>query len=219
MPRATFAAVLFAALSPLLVAYVPAQPRTDGMDAAIPSVTIGAQVWMARNLEVTAFRNGDPIPAAAGNAGWAAAARDRVPAWTTYADDPTYRERFGLLYNHYAVVDPRGLCPAGWRIPDNRDWDALEAHLGRGGAATALKSTRGWPGSGNGSNESGFDGRPGGFRIQDGTSRLGERVGYWWSLSTDAADQVTSILLFDYDSRIFRIQYPRGLGQSVRCLR
>lgn len=192
-----------------------AQPEAD----AVASVTIGTQVWMTHNLEVIAFRNGDPIAVAVGDAAWAAAARDRVPALTSYGDDPAYRERFGLLYNHQAVVDPRGLCPPGWRIPDNRDWDALEAHLGRSGAATALKSAGGWPGSGNGSNASGFDGRPGGFRIQDGTSRLGGRVGYWWSLSTDAADQVTSILLFDYDSRIFRIQYPRGLGQSVRCLR
>ncbi|WP_119717597.1 fibrobacter succinogenes major paralogous domain-containing protein [Cognatilysobacter tabacisoli] len=196
-----------------------ATARGEAATDAVASVTIGAQVWMARNLEVTTFRNGDPIAVAVGNAAWAAAARDRMPALTSYGDDPTYRERFGLLYNHHAVVDPRGLCPPGWRIPDNHDWDALEAHLGRSGAATALKSAVGWPGSGNGSNASGFDARPGGFRIQDGTSRLGGRVGYWWSLSTDATDQVTSILLFDYDGRIFRIQYPRGLGQSVRCLR
>jgi uncharacterized protein (TIGR02145 family) len=45
----------------------------------------------------------------------------------------------------FAIADPRGLCPAGFRIPTDADWNALEAFLGRAEAAYGLKARSGWP--------------------------------------------------------------------------
>jgi len=146
--------------------------------ADIPSVTIGRQVWMARNLDVTTFRNGDPIAAVPDGGEWTTSSRSGIPAYTTYAGDAANRARWGLLYNHFAVVDPRGLCPAGWRVPTDADWNALEATLGRERAALRMKAAAGWNHSGNGTDDVGFGGLPAGFRSQTGAFFLDGRVYY-----------------------------------------
>lgn len=184
----------------------------------IKHVKIGKQTWMADNLGVTAFRNGDVIADTPDAKSWMKANARELPAFSAYENSSNNREKWGLLYNYFAVSDPRGLCPLGWRIPNNKDWSELENQLGKGTASFKMKSKAGWIDNGNGSDESGFNGLPGGFRIQNGDFRLGLRVAYWWSESEDDMKQVTSILLFDYDKQIFRIQYPKQLGQSVRCI-
>lgn len=184
----------------------------------VKEVKIGNQIWMADNLDVTVFRNGDAIADTPDAKSWMASNSYGIPAFSIYENNPKYRKAWGLLYNYFAVSDPRGLCPLGWRIPNNKDWIELENHLGKETASFKMKSKTGWINNGNGSDESGFNGSPGGFRIQNGDFRLGLRVAYWWSESQDDKQQVTSILLFDYDKKIFRIQYPKQLGQSVRCI-
>jgi uncharacterized protein (TIGR02145 family) len=80
-------------------------------------VTIGKQVWMSNNLNVDKFRNGDPIPEAKTNEEWEKAGNEGKPAWCYYENDPSNGEKYGKLYNWYAVNDPRGLAPEGWKIP------------------------------------------------------------------------------------------------------
>lgn len=195
-----------------------------GAAASAPvTVTIGQQVWLARNLAVTSFRNGDPIPRIADAAEWAAAGRAGRPATSAYDNDETRAAREGLLYNYAAIRDPRGLCPAGFRIPTDADWNTLEATLGKDGAAIRLKARSGWPdtgnGPGNGSDDTGFGGLPAGFRTQRGDFFLGGRVAYFWSLTELSPTTTTAHMLFDYDARIFRIEYDKAMGMSVRCLK
>lgn len=194
----------------------PASPMPD-------TVTIGPQVWLARNLDATHFANGDPIPRITGTAEWAAAGSIGQPAQSAYANDEARVARDGLLYNYSAIRDPRGLCPKGFRVPDDGDWAALEATLGRGVAATRMKTRQFWPdtetGPGNGTDDVGFGGLPAGFRTQRGDFFLGDQVAYFWSLTELSPTTTTAHMLFGYDSKIFRIEYDKAMGMSVRCLK
>lgn len=187
------------------------------------TVTIGQQVWLARNLDVTTFRNGDPIPRVTDAAAWAAAGSAGQPAQSAYDNDAARVVRDGLLYNYAAIRDPRGLCPQGFRIPTDADWNALERFLGASRAAFRLKSISGWPitenGPGSGSDDVGFAGLPAGFRSQRGEFFLGGKVGYFWSLTERSATTTTAHMLFDYDAKLFRIEYDKAMGMSVRCIK
>ena len=83
-----------------------------------PTATIGNQIWMAQNLNVSTFRNGDEIMEAKSVADWNDACRKGIPAWCYYNNDPTTAAKYGKIYNIYAVVDGRGLAPIGFHIPN-----------------------------------------------------------------------------------------------------
>lgn len=93
------------------------------------SVTIGRQKWMTKNLNVDKFRNGDPIPEARTYREWVEAAEDEMPAWCYYDNDTANGEKYGKLYNWYAVSDPRGIAPEGWHVPSKAEWKMLTDYL------------------------------------------------------------------------------------------
>ena len=128
------------------------------------TTTLGTQVWSTKNLDVTTFRNGDPIFYAQTDEDWEKAGANGQPAWSFFEHDPKNEETYGKLYNWYAVNDPRGLAPEGWKIPTIEDFLKLYEHLG--GVKTAmfkLKSKSGWVENKNGTNSSGFNCTPGGI--------------------------------------------------------
>jgi uncharacterized protein (TIGR02145 family) len=90
-------------------------------------VTIGSQVWTNSNLNVARYRNGDLIPQVTDSSIWA---NLNTGAWCWYRyDSATYAEKYGKLYNWYAVNDPRGLAPAGWHVPNIYEWNKLIKYL------------------------------------------------------------------------------------------
>lgn len=109
---------------------------TDNRDnRTYKTVVIGSQKWMAENLNVSTFRNGDPIPEAKHNTlEWENAFKNKQPAWCYYPSYPMneieYGKEYGKLYNWYAVIDPRGLSPSGWHIPSENEWSVLESNVG-----------------------------------------------------------------------------------------
>lgn len=78
------------------------------------TVTIGNQVWMAENLKVTHYRNGDAIPYIIDNTEWA---NIITGALCAYDNDSPHILTYGLLYNWYAVNDSRHIAPEGWHVP------------------------------------------------------------------------------------------------------
>jgi uncharacterized protein (TIGR02145 family) len=90
---------------------------------------IGSQVWMADNLTVTKFRNGDDIPEVTSKDEWYNYAEQGKPAFCYVNNDPANKGKYGVLYNYYAVADKRGLAPEGWRIPSHVDFQNLQAQL------------------------------------------------------------------------------------------
>jgi uncharacterized protein (TIGR02145 family) len=156
-------------------------------------VKIGDQIWMSKNLDVDTFRNGDPIPHAETDEAWEEAAENQEPAWCYYDNDPTNGEKYGKLYNWYAVNDPRGLAPEGWYIPSDDEWMTLIDYLGGEiEAGVKMKSTIGWNDDGNGTNESGFSGLPAGDRNWSFYD-IG-KCGYWWSSTEEATHSALGYL-------------------------
>jgi uncharacterized protein (TIGR02145 family) len=98
--------------------------------AEIPTVTIGNQVWMAENLGRTTFLNGDSIPRFSGYHDWHAYGSAGQPACGRENFNPSDALKYGILYNWYAVNDPRGLCPPGFRIPTDDDFIELLTFTG-----------------------------------------------------------------------------------------
>jgi hypothetical protein len=110
------------------------------------------------NLDVDKFRNGDPIPEAKTDEEWYQATNNKEPVWCYYNNDPANGEKYGKLYNWFAVNDPRGLAPTGYHVPSDAEWTTLTNYLGgESVAGTKMKST------------SGFSCLQGGFRSNDGT--------------------------------------------------
>lgn len=189
--------------------------------ASSGEVTIGSQVWMASNLNVDTFRNGDPIPHAQTDEEWERAGEEEKPAWCYYNNDPANGRTYGRLYNWYAVTDPRGLAPEGWQIPSDEDWNELISFLGgRSVAGKKLKSGSGWANNGNGTNESGFSGLPGGARRPAGDfAQIGESS-YWWSSTDDGTKSFIWTRVVEHGTnRVTRGSTHMAAGFSVRCFR
>jgi uncharacterized protein (TIGR02145 family) len=108
-----------------LLKYKPESLMID-VSGPIKTVTIGKQVWMLENLNVATFKNGVAIPEVQSAESWKNSGRyDQAAAWCYYDNDPKNGEKYGKLYNWYAVVDKNGLCPQGWHVPSDTEWESL----------------------------------------------------------------------------------------------
>lgn len=96
----------------------------------LTSVKIGKQEWMAKNLEVVTFRNGDSIPIAETKEEWEKAAAEGRPVYCIYYKNHGDNSGTGKLYNWYAFNDSRMLAPKGWHIPSDKEWIELSLELG-----------------------------------------------------------------------------------------
>jgi uncharacterized protein (TIGR02145 family) len=104
---------------------------------------------MTNNLDVSTFRNGDPILEAKTNEEWEKAGENQQPAWCYYKKDAKNGTKYGKLYNWFAVNDSRGLAPEGYHIPADSEWTILTDNLGgESEAGKKMKSTSGWMGYG-----------------------------------------------------------------------
>jgi uncharacterized protein (TIGR02145 family) len=151
-------------------------------------VKIGKQTWMAENLKVTHYLNGDAIENIKGDL-WD---NQTVGAFCIYNNDETVRSTYGLIYNWYAVIDTRKLCPVGWHIASYDDWETLSAS----GMELKEQGTNHWISTNNCLAQfSGFNGLPGGSVGYDGSSNSLGEYGYWWTSSEDDADNAWIILM------------------------
>ena len=183
-------------------------------------VKIGEQIWMTKNLNVDKFRNGDPIPHAKTSEEWEEAAENGQPAWCYYDNDPANGKKYGRLYNWYAINDPRGLAPEGWKIPTDADWSQLTDFLGGHSAAgSKMKSSGGWDKNGNGTNDSGFSALPGGLRYSYGEFKYLGEYGYWLSSEEYTKNSAQARFLVYRNNGIGRFYLTKGKGFSVRCIR
>jgi uncharacterized protein (TIGR02145 family) len=194
-------------------------PATASKIKDVGTVRIGTQTWAISNLNVVTFRNGDTIREARTNKEWVAAGESGKPAWCHYNNDPANGPKYGKLYNWYAVNDPRGLAPAGWSLPGDADWVKLVNYLGgQGVSGGKMKSPSGWIGGDNGTNESGFMGLPGGYRVENGTFLNLGSIGTWWS-STESKSLTALDFYLSLGRSLGRSSSPKQRGESVRCLR
>lgn len=197
--------------------YIPTGVR-DGDGNTYRTVQIGNQVWMAENLRTSVFANGEKIPFSFSESDWTNS--ENRAMWCIYENDLKHEKAHGGLYNFLAVADQRGLCPNGWHVPSNAEWDLLSTSLGgESVAGDKLKSSNGWGSIDAGNNSSGFSGMPSGFRnhYQGRFYGLGSSGG-WWS-STSDKEEAWYRYLFSGDANLNRDNFDQRDGFSVRCIK
>ncbi|MEC9486234.1 MAG: fibrobacter succinogenes major paralogous domain-containing protein [Prosthecochloris sp.] len=182
------------------------------------TVTIGDQVWMAANLNVTCFRNGEPITEICDPNQWR---HHASPGCCTFPGQNT--AECGCLYNWYAINDPRGLAPEGWRIPTEEDWQELVDHLGgydTAGGSLKQNNRDHWKSPNAGAtNHSGFTALPAGMRTLYGDYMYQQTHSYYWTASQLNQKLACVFSLNYFGPGIQKTGFPLGTGASIRCLK
>ncbi len=190
---------------------------------AYSTFTIARHVWMAENLRVTHYSNGDVIPNITGNGEWLTLT---TGAYCWYDNDSAANEKYGKLYNWYAVNDNHGLCPEGWQVPTKAEWNILITYLGgsnvAGGKMKAVSDLWTSPTSNSrATNISNFSGLPSGYRLDNGPSSFIHSYGFLWSSSPapspDLGNAIGYNLYFNGD-QLAEENLDKRFGSSVRCL-
>lgn len=204
-----------------------ADPR-DGQ--VYKTVKIGDQVWMAENLN---YADSTKTPSLKGGS-WCydnraencdvtgrlytwAAAIDSV-ALANDADNP---QTCGYGETCMLPTVVQGVCPSGWHLPTEDEWETLFAAVGgKGDAGKMLKSTSGWSDSGNGTDAYGFSALPAGGSFHDVDFYSAGNYAYFWSATQGENDSYYAYFMSlrcSYDSPS-QDSYLKGSGYSVRCL-
>ena len=215
--KLTQAARLFLVLATLIPCLsVSAAEKTKA--AHEKALTIGTQIWMAENLQVSRYRNGEEIPQVQDAAEWN---RLTTGAWCYYENNSANGVTYGKLYNWYAVNDPRGLAPEGWHVPSDNEWQMLvESTGGEKASGTKLKSTLLWKEPLVGAdNSTGFTAIPAGYRSSNGTfSLLGTNSSFWTSSENNSYSAWFRQMYNTY-SAVYRVSSTKTQGLSVRCIK
>ena len=195
---------------------------TDSRDSQeYKTVTIGTQTWMAQNLNYKAaiswcgggreMNEGDCSKY--GRLYMWAGAMDSVGTWSRNARGCGYTKTCSPKY------PVQGVCPNGWHLPSQTEWDTLFAAVG--GPETAskiLKSTSGWSVRGNGTDAYSFSVLPAGIRYYLGLFDYVGSCAYFWSSTEDGSDSAYYISLFEGYGNANRGYYNKFNSLSVRCV-
>ena len=176
---------------------------------------------MSENLKTTKFQDGTPLSNASqvDNATWAAATASNK-YWALVNGTTANTQTYGLVYNQFAVTGSTtgatanvNLCPSGWHVPTSTEFSTLVTTLGTN-PGTQAKSTTLWNSGGNGTNSSGFNGLPPGYRLTNGSWTNFRVNGFFWTTSSGIN------WYLGFDNTVFIQDTLSSLyGFSVRCLK
>jgi uncharacterized protein (TIGR02145 family) len=194
------------------------------------TITIGTQTWMAENLRVTHYRDGDPLSAGTSKTSW-----DNLPpgvgAYCNYGftSNASSTAVYGRLYNWYAVSDSRNIAPEGWHVPTDAEWTTLTTFLGGDQVAGGLMKEAGtthWIAPNTGAtNSSGFTALPAGYTVGTGggggeiCTQLGYKTVMWSSTAVDEYSAMAVDITKDWAVAILGDTNGKGQGRSVRCVK
>ena len=187
-------------------------------------ITIGTQTWLLENLKTTRFRNGDLIPQITDSAQW----NNRTAAAVCdYYNIAEYGNSEGRLYNWYAAVDERNICPVGYHIPSAEELNTLVNFLG--GSAIAgdkLKNTGTvyWSAPNTGAtNQSGFTANAIGVRHAGNfIHRL--LLGCYWSTTMNPNPTMSNYAYYLHlqngiSSADVSPFFEKQMGLAIRCIK
>jgi len=199
---------------------------------------IGTQTWMAQNLNYNA--SGSKCGSVLTGSGTVVDANTatcdkygRLYDWSTAMGiSSSYNSN---SYNPSANTNYRGVCPTGWHIPNNAEWDKLMRSVdGSTGTSSPynsptagryLKATDGWYNCGKGSSYSyqcedtyGFSALPGGLGYSVGSFYDVGDGGNWWSSSEDGSSNAYLRYMVYYDEYVYYLINGKDYLRSVRCL-
>jgi len=128
------------------------------------TVEIGTQTWMAENLNCVGEDAVNPVGAC-------------------YNSAPLNCNIYGRLYDWSTA---KWICPPGWHLPTDAEWDILVNYAGGSDAAgTKLKAKSGWGNSISGTDNYGFSALPGGYNVRNNFSGISSS-GMWWTATESA---------------------------------
>ncbi len=188
--------------------------------ASYKTVTIGTQVWMTENLRATKFSNGDDIPNLIESNQWSSAFQ---PAYCKYENSDSLAGIFGNLYNRHVITDSRGICPTGWHVPTQAEWETLIENLGgeniAGGKMKEMGFTNWNEPNVAATNESGFTGIGSGIRIEAGEFRYLKTYAAFWANRNDENSAYKYCGLSHNYERCGLGSYGANTGISIRCIK
>lgn len=182
-------------------------------------INIGDQFWMRENLKTTKYSDGTPIPMVTSDIDWAALA---TPAYCWYVNKVKYKDIYGGLYNWYAVETEK-LCPTGWHVPSDDEWETLSEYLGGEDVAGGKLKEAGiehWADPNVGAtNESDFTALPGGSRRYDGLFSGLTGHGTWRTSTIYDETRVMYRYIFYHSPNLYGKPNNKIAGFSIRCIR
>jgi len=214
--------------APRFFSFCPSSPTvTDHQSNRYRTVQIGSQCWMAENMRCTTSPTGKHWHH---NPNFSATA----PEYTAYYATP-YDSRHGILYNWAAALDQteyqkpakssnahiRGICPEGWHLPNNDDWDILFMTLGGNHKAGELMKapTQQWtPHLTLDRYQLGFDATPAGAYTENGYQYAGMQT-FFWCADNFSRDQAWCCIVYDYKNEGYNYLEYKCYGHSVRCVK
>ncbi len=208
------------------------------------SVVIGTQEWLSENLRSTHYSDGTPIPLVTDFLDWGDLENnDTDKAYCFYNNNSSYATGYGALYTYAAATNGvpstgnqvQGVCPNGWHLPTEDEWDILNYYifddLNANGlyydVQKAIASTSGWNTAvGNGYDYYGFAAYPTGGRSSwgTGTADPGEFEGAgdiasWWTSTNSTATEARVKHMNQYNNHISTTTTYKSYGTSVRCVK
>lgn len=214
---------------------------TDVENNTYEHVKIGEQLWMAENLKTTKYQNGDNISTTL--PAMLDISNETSPQYQwAYNGDENNVAVYGRLYTQYVASDDRNVCPEGWHIPDEAEFQELVSYLINNGfnydgstsgnkLGKSIASTLNWnsypyvedvPGNNPGANNSsGFNGVGSGTRVNFDTFFTGKGVyTYWWSSDSNNDDLGIAFRIqnFQTEADIVTIG-DSNTGAPCRCIR
>jgi uncharacterized protein (TIGR02145 family) len=188
---------------------------------AYKTVGIGSQIWMAQNLRSDRLNDGTIIPQIKSDSIWNG---NYHIAYCWYNNDSIYNSKiYGALYNYY-IVKSELLCPIGWHVPSNSEWNTLVNFLGgteKAGGKLKDYFTPYWsdPNVCN-VNNFGFAAQPGGRRshIKGQFNNIRDQ-GYWWTSTSKNEFYSYSWSMYNSNTLISRNESSNRDGESVRCIK
>ena len=209
-------------------------------NAGYDGVTIGSQIWSDKNLNVSTYSDGTPIPNMTLGTDWNNAT---IGAWCWFNNNSSVEQPYSKLYNWYAIAGihdaasltntslRKKIAPDGWRIPSASDFETLMVNVGGSGiAGRKLKSTT-WTNTPNipvvaGTDDYGFTAFGGGFRDIVPASPVPfyfkdfqKYCFFWTSTPNDANLSYYAFLQRDFDVMIVANQGINKHGYSARLIK
>jgi uncharacterized protein (TIGR02145 family) len=178
------------------------------------TVIIKGKTWMAENLKVTHYRNGDAIPNVTDSASWY---KLTTGAYCDYLNTPGISKVYGRLYNEKAIFDSRNLAPAGWHVANIQELEATVDSYDQYGKLKETDTIH-WKSPNIGAtNETGFTALPSGYRSGNGSfGGIGEFCYYYGSSMGNYRYNL------HYNSDRLNGTYGSGvanIAMSVRCVK
>ena len=187
------------------------------------TIVIGNQTWMAENLRATKYRNGDDIDTTYHPMSDLTGEIEPKYQWPS-GNEESLVKIYGRLYTWYAATDSRSICPEGWHVTTQDEWEILENHIGDRSNGGKLKETgnKHWRKDESiayATNESGFTALPGDSREVFGRFNYPGLSGLWWLATEDSLDTAHYNSLSYFSNNVGVGTGNKKTGFSVRCIK